>query len=300
MLKYDLIIIGAGPAGLSAGIYAARYNLKTLIVGEILGGLATEAYKICNFPTYNEITGMEFAKKLKEQVKALDVEIKMETVVDISKRKSDFLVKSDSKEYQAKKIILACGTIKRKLEIADEEKFVGKGISYCATCDGPLFKDKIVGVVGGGNAALTSALLLSEYAKKVYIIYRRKKFFRPDPAWIDLVKKNKKINLLFNATVVELTGDDFLKKIKLSSRKELKIEGLFVEIGSVPCIDFVKMLKVKLDKNNYIVVDKKQRTNVTGVFAAGDITNPPLKQIITAASQGATAAQSVFEELQKE
>ena len=297
---YDLIIIGAGPAGLSAGIYAARYNLKTMIIGEILGGLAAEAYKICNFPTYKKLSGMEFVKKTGEQVKALGVEIKMETVIDITKRRSGFLVKSDSGEYSTKRVILACGTKKRKLSVEGEDKFAGKGISYCATCDGPVFKDKIVGVVGGGNSALTSALLLSEYAKKVYIIYRKEKFFRPDPAWIDLVKKNKRIELMFNSIIIKLYGDKFLEKIKLNSGEELEIDGLFVEIGSVPCVDLAKILKIKLDKDGYIAVDKKQRTNVSGVLAAGDITNPPLKQIITAASQGATASQTIFEELQKE
>lgn len=297
---YDLIIIGAGPAGLTAGIYAARYNLKTLIIGEILGGMAAEAYKISNFPTYNELSGAEFAKKAAEHVKHLGIEIKSGNVVDISKKKSDFIVKSDSGEYSAKKIILACGTKKRKLSIENEDKFTGRGISYCATCDGPLFKDKIVGVAGGGNSALTSALLLAEYAKKVYIIYRREKFFRADPAWVELVRKNKKIEALFKEEVVELAGDNFLARIKLSSGKELKMDGLFVEIGSVPCTDFARMLNVKLDKEGYILADNKQKTNIEGVFAAGDITNPPLKQIITAAAQGATAAQTAFEELQME
>jgi thioredoxin reductase (NADPH) len=297
---YDVVIIGAGPAGLTAGIYAARYNLKALIIGEILGGYATEAFKICNFPTYKELTGVEFAQKMGEQVKALGVEVKMETVNSVEKKKSGFLIKADSKEYEARKIILACGTKKRKLGVEGEEQFEGRGISYCATCDGPLFKNKVVGVVGGGNSALTSALLLSKHAKKVYIIYRKDNFFRADPAWVDLAEKNKKIEPIFNSTIAELSGGKFLEKIKLNSGKELKLEGLFVEIGSIPCVDFAKMLGLKLDDEGYIAVDKKQKTSVSGVFAAGDATNPPLKQIITAAAQGAVASQTVFEELQKE
>jgi len=297
---YDVVIIGAGPAGLTAGIYAARYNLNILIIGEILGGYATEAFKICNFPTYKELSGMEFAKKMEEQVKALGIEVKMGIVNSIEKKKPGFVVKADSGIYEAKKIILACGTKKRKLGVKGEEKYEGRGISYCATCDGPLFKNKVVGVVGGGNSALTSALLLSKHAKKVYIIYRRDKFFRADPAWVDLVEKNKKIEAVFSSTISELHGNKFLEKIKLNSGKELKLDGLFVEIGSVPCVDFAKMLKIKLDDAGYISVDKKQKTSVAGVFAAGDVTNPPLKQIITAASQGAVASQSVFEELHKE
>jgi thioredoxin reductase (NADPH) len=297
---YDIVIIGAGPAGLTAGIYAARYNLKALIIGEILGGYATEAFKICNFPTYKELTGVEFAQKMGEQVKALGVEVKMETVNSVEKKKSGFLIKADSKEYEARKIILACGTKKRKLGVEGEEQFEGRGISYCATCDGPLFKNKVVGVVGGGNSALTSALLLSKHAKKVYIIYRKDNFFRADPAWVDLAEKNKKIESIFNSTIAELSGGKFLEKIKLNSGKELKLEGLFVEIGSIPCVDFAKMLGLKLDEEGYIAVDRKQKTSVSGVFAAGDATNPPLKQIITAAAQGAVASQTVFEELQKE
>lgn len=297
MKAYDLIIIGTGPAGLTAAIYAARYNLKTLVIGKLLGGTAGEAYKICNFPSYTETTGFELMTKMINQVKKLGVEIKSEEVLNIEKN-SDFNVKTNKKEYSAKKIIIAAGLKRRKLNIEREKEFAGKGINYCATCDAGFYKDKIVGIAGGGNSALTSALLLTEFAKKVYIIYRKPKFFRAEPAWVKDVEKNKKITCIFNANIAKLKGKGGLEGVELDNGKELKLDGLFVEIGSVPGIGLAEKLKIKTDQN-FIKVDKKQRTNISGVFAAGDITDNPLKQIITACGEGAVAANTAYNELGK-
>lgn len=294
---YDLIIIGAGPAGLTAAVYSARYKLKTLVLGKLHGGLISEAYEVCNFPTYDKIKGFEIAMKMTEQVKKLGVEIKAEDVKEVKISEGGFLIKASS-EYRAKKIIIATGTERRKLNINREGEFTSKGISYCATCDAPFYKDLVVGVVGGSDSALTAALLLSEYAKKVYIIHRKDKFDKAEPSWIELVEKNEKITALFNSNVVELKGKNKLEGIKLDNGQEIKIDGLFIEIGSVPSEKISNQLGLKKE-NGFIETNKKQETNMKGVFAAGDVTANPLKQVITACAEGAIAAFSAFEEIKK-
>lgn len=291
--KYDLIIIGTGPAGLTAAIYAARYKINFLIIGKLLGGLAGKTYEIHNFPSYKKIKGPELMTKMFNHVKKLGVEIKLEEVADIKK---GFEVITNKDKYLTKKIILATGSERKKLGIKREEKFVGKGISYCATCDAGFYKDKIVGVVGGGNSALTSALLLTEFAAKVYIIYRKDKFLKAEPILVKEVEKNKKINLMFNSKITKLIGEDKLEGIYLNENRKLKLDGLFIEIGNILNIKLAEKLKIKT-LNGEIIVDKKQKTNVDGVFAVGDITNNPLKQIITACGEGAVSANSVYEEL---
>ncbi|MEM4230529.1 MAG: FAD-dependent oxidoreductase [Candidatus Pacearchaeota archaeon] len=297
---YDLIIVGAGPAGINAAVYASRYRLKTLVIGEIVGGLVGEAYEICNFLTCFRLKGLELAKRMAEHAKQEGIEIINEKVIGVKKKNNFFEIKTENKKYETKKIIIATGTEKRKLGLKNEDKLLGKGISYCATCDAPLYKNKIVGVVGGSDAALTSALLLAEYAKKVFIIYRRDKFYRAEPAWVEIVSKNKKIKPLFNLEVKELIGKEKLMAVKLSNSKVLALDGLFIEIGGLPRKELALQLGVKIDNKGYIIVDRNQKTSVKGVFAAGDVTNNPLKQIITAASEGAVAAFSAYQEIQKE
>jgi thioredoxin reductase (NADPH) len=294
--SYEAIIIGAGPAGLTAGIYAARYKVDSLIIGKLHGGMAGEAYEIENFPTYEKITGMDFACRLINQVRKLGVEIKQDNVLEIKKKGKDFEVITDREKYGTKKIIITTGTERRKLNLAREKEFTGLGISYCATCDAPFYKDKIAGVVGGGNAALTAALLLSKYATKVYLIYRRDKFSKAEPAWVDEVNKNKKIEKIFNSEVTSLNGEEKLEEIEINSKRKIKIDGLFVEIGSEPNTEIAEKMKLEMEKN-YVKVDKKQKTSIKGVFAAGDLTNNPLKQVITACAEGAIAAHSAYEEL---
>ncbi len=296
---YDLIIIGAGPAGLTAGIYAQRYLLKSLILGKIPGGMIAEAHKVCNFPTQNNITGFELTQKMKNHLKELEGEIKLEEVTEIKKEKDNFLVKTRKNKYWAKKIIFATGTEKRKLNIKGEKEFLGKGVSYCATCDAGFFKDKIVAVIGGSNSALTAALLLAEYVKKVYIIYRKKEFFRAEPAWRKSVEKQKNIEFKFNSKVIEINGKDKVEELILNNKKKLKVNGVFIEVGSIPIYSLSEKLKIKNEKG-YIIVDKEQKTNIKGIFAAGDVTNNKLKQVITACGEGAIAATTAYEELIKE
>ncbi len=299
MEKHDLIIIGTGPAGLTAALYAARYKMDFLVIGRIPGGLLNEASKVCNFPSYENISGIELTRKMMEQIKKLDVKIKQEKVSGIKKKNKGFEIGTDKKKYFAKKIIFATGSERKKLGLAEEKKFVGKGLSYCATCDAGFYKGKIVGVVGGSDAALTAALLLAKFAKRVYIIYRKDKFFRGDKIWIEEIKKNRKIKPLFNSVVTKLIGKEKLEAIGLNRKEKLKINGLFVEVGSVPNIELAEELGVRTEKGQ-IMTDKQQNTNVKGFLAAGDVTNNSLKQIVTACGEGAVAAYSAYRELVKE
>jgi thioredoxin reductase (NADPH) len=299
-MEYDLIIIGGGPAGLTAAIYAARYKLNLLLISKDVGGLAAVAHKVCNFPSYVEITGFELSQKILKQVQELNVQIVFDEVTKIEKSENGFLISTSEENYKTKKIIFAGGTTRNRLNVPGEGKLVGRGVSYCATCDATFFKEKTVAVIGGSDASLTAALLLSEYSKKVYIIHRSESFFRAEPFWVELVKKNKKIFPIFSEEIKEITGKDKVEGVKLKSGEILPLEGIFIEIGSSPKIDFLKSLNLKLSEKGFIITDKEQKTNVSGFFAAGDITNNTLKQIVTAAGEGATAAFSVYNEIKRE
>jgi len=294
---YDLIIIGAGPAGLTAAIYAARYKLNVLVIGQLPGGTASEASEICNYPSEGEISGVALMQKMIKNVKNFCIEIKSEEVIKICKNKM-FEVQTKKEIYCGKKIILASGTKRRKLGIEKEKELTGKGISYCATCDGGFYKDKIAGVIGGGNSALTAALLLSKFAKQVYIFYRKDKFTKAEPAWTEEVEKNEKIKTMFNVEVKKFLGESKIEGVELNNDETINLDGVFIEIGSVPSVELAAQCGVELEKD-YIKADKEQKTNVAGFFAAGDITNNVLKQIITACAEGAIAAQSAYREIVK-
>jgi thioredoxin reductase (NADPH) len=296
---FDVLIIGGGVAGLTAAIYSSRYALNTAIVSLDIGGIATTAHKICNYPSYKEISGFELMNKVNEQVKELEVSIFYEEVKSIYKKDDIFFVKTSNSEYTSKKIIFAAGMRRKKLNVPGEEELLGRGVSYCATCDGGFFKDKIVAVVGGSDAALSSAMLLSEYAKKVYILHRRNGFFKAEPAWTKLVKENKKIKSFFKEEVISINGKTKVESIKLKFGKELKVDGVFIEVGSEPSLNIIEKLNIETERG-YISTNKNQETNLEGFYAAGDITNNELKQIVTAASQGAIAANNAYKSLIRE
>jgi len=285
---YDLIIIGAGAGGLTAALFAARYKLNALVLSKDIGGLSLEASEIENYPGFISVSGAELMKQFSKQVDALGVEIRQEEVTRIEK-KNNFVLKTDKKSYDAKSIILAIGTKRRTLNIEGEERFLGKGISYCANCDAPLFKNKIVAVVGGSDAAAMSALLLAEYAKKVYIVYRKSEL-RADPITVEKIKKSKKIEAIYNANVANISGKDFLESVSLDNEKALEIDGLFIEIGATPSLALTKPLGLNTDSLGYIAANERMETNVEGVFAVGDIVKKDLRQIITACADGAIAA----------
>jgi len=297
---YDTIIIGGGPAGLTAAIYAARYKLKTLVLSGMIGGAITESPDVCNYPGYKKVTGLSLMHTTQEQAKELGAEIIMEEVKEITKS-DPFTVKTSSHEYQARSIILCQGMKRRKLKVPGETEFTGKGVSYCATCDAAFFRDKKVGVVGGNDSAAIAALLLAEFAEKVYIIYRKDKL-RAEPAWIDKIEKDEKIEVIFNTNVTEIKGDAMVEKVIFDDGKEFELGGLFIEIGGDPDSLLAKDLGVELDESGFIKVDTTQKTNIRRVYAAGDITDNLNKfmQVVTAQAEGALAANSVYTELKKE
>lgn len=302
---HDVIIIGGGPAGLTAGIYAVRRTLKTLVITEEFGGVVTTVPKIENYPGFKEISGMELMKRMEEQAKSSGVEFKGgEHAEKIIEENGGFKVKTEVSEYNAKAIILSFGKSPRKLEVPKEKEFENKGISYCVNCDGPLFKDEVVCVVGGGNSALDTALVMSEIGKKVYLIHRRDEF-RGFESMVEKVKSKGNVEFILDSVVKEFKGDNMLKSavienVKTGEIKEIQVAGTFIEVGSVVETGFVKDL-VKIDENNHIVVNEKCQTFYPnsdklrpGIFAAGDVTNSVFKQIVIATGQGAIASLQAY------
>ena len=305
MEKYDVIIIGAGSAGFTAGIYSTRFGLRSLIIGKEPGGQANEAFEIDNWPGQFRIGGMELMKKFRQQAENLGAAFVSAEAVDVVKKGKGFIVKTRDKEYESRSLIIAMGARKRKLGIAGEEKFRGKGIAYCATCDAFFFKDKVTAMIGGGNSAVKGALLLTEHAKKVYLVYRRgKKDMRAMAFWIKKLEKNKKVEMIFNSAPREIRGKDRLESVvfeKDGKEFALDLDGLFIEIGTIPETGLAEKLGVYLADNGKIKVNGDMSTNVEGVFAAGDITDGSneMEQIVTAASEGAIAAESAYRHVNK-
>jgi len=299
--KYDLIIIGAGPAAYCASLYASRYKIDHLIIGAMPGGTASSAHRICNFPGFKKITGLELMMKMREQVMEYGVDEMMDKVVGVVKNNDgSFLIQTQSNgSFSCKSVLVAVGTERMELDLPSEKKFKGKGVSYCTTCDGMFYKDKIVAVVGGSNAANMAAVYLADICEKVYIIYRRDKL-RGEELWIDEVMKNQKIEVIFNANVVEFLGDESVTGVRLDKdNMVLDVGGVFIQIGSRPALDFD--LGVELNEHGYILVDKEQKTNVEGIYAAGDITTNSnhFEQVVVACAEGAVAINSIYYWLKK-
>ena len=284
---YDVVIIGAGMAGLTAGIYAARANLKVCILEEkSFGGQIINSLNVENYPGYLSIKGFDLAKNFYDQAKELGCEIKYEKVIGIDDKR----VITNTHEYEAKSIIVASGLTVRKLGIEKEDEYVGKGISYCATCDGNFYKGKRVLVVGGGNTALEDALFLSNIAEVVYLMIRRDEF-RGDKVYVDKVLNTSNIEVIKSATISSINGDECLKRVTYQQdkeNKEIDVDGLFIAIGRIPDSDYLKGI-VELDEDGYVISENCE-TNKDYIFVAGDIRTKSLRQVITAASDGAMAA----------
>ncbi|BDH79587.1 MAG TPA: thioredoxin-disulfide reductase [Methanothermobacter sp.] len=298
---YDIIIIGAGPAGLTAGIYAGRQGSKTLILEKnIAGGKGLEVPLMENYPGYEKIQGQELIQKIKKQATKL-VELKeLEEVIKIKKENMKFTVETKKDTYTTRTIILATGTRHRRLKIPGEKEFLGRGVSYCATCDGPLYKGKEILVIGGGNSAVQEAIFLKQIGCKPSIVHRRDEL-RAQKYLQDRAKKLK-IPIIWNTTLKEIKGKGKVQKAVLENRKTgqtetIKVDGIFIAIGEEPINKLAQDLGVKLDKAGYIITDKQQRTSVEGVYAAGDITGG-LNQWITACAEGAIAATSAQRDTQ--
>jgi len=300
---YDVAIIGGGPAGLSAAMYAGRLKLKTLVLTKERGGTITTASEVMNWPGIKKTQGMALAKQLEEHaLEYKDVEIKDAMVAGIKNKDGGFTVTTQGGEYEVKTVILAAGTEVRKLGIPGEEKFAGKGVHYCALCDGFFYKDKTLAVIGGSDSAAKEALVLTQWAKKVYIIYRKEKI-RAEPVNLDKVEKSGEIEIINNTNVTEIKGKEMVEYLVLDKpykgKNELKVDGVFVEVGRVPGTVLVKDVGVKLNEQGEVITNKKAETNVPGFFAAGDITDSAFKQAITASAEGVIAAYNAYVYLQK-
>lgn len=298
-MKYDLAIIGAGPAGLSASVYSSRFGVKNIIIGAVAGGLTTETHEIGNWLGEKKISGFEFAQKAIEHAKSLGTEIKPFLVDEISRVDDRFeLLLSSGDKISTKAVLLAMGTRHRHLGIPGERELAGKGVSYCATCDGFFYKNKTVAVVGGSDSAAGAAVHLAGIAKKVFIIYRRDSL-RAEYFWKRLIEKSEKIEIIYETNVKEIHGEEKVKELLLDNphvgSEKLLVDGIFIEIGLDPSVEIIKNLGVKLDSEGYIEVDQEGRTAEIGIWAAGDITtgSNKFKQIVTAASEGAICAGSI-------
>ena len=293
-MNYELAIVGAGPAGYSAAIYAVRAGIKTVVLDKgVGGGLAAISPNIENYPGFESISGMELAEKMKQHAsRYTDIHFS-EEVKSITKSVDGFTVETINDSYNVKAVLLCTGTEYRKLNVPGEAELTGRGVSYCATCDGFFFKGKKVAVIGGGNTAVVEAIYLKQIGcNEVNLIHRRDQL-RAEKAYEDEARE-KKIKIHFNKVVEKIIGSEkveslLLKDTKTGEKTELKVDGVFVSIGEVPQNDLAKKLGVKLDENGYIVVDREGRTNVEGVYAAGDITDG-LRQVVTACAEGAIAA----------
>lgn len=289
MDNIDVLIIGGGVGGLTAAIYASRSGLRTVIVEKLaVGGQAALTEEICNYPGFDKIDGMVLSSKMLAQAKLCGATLIKDEIVSITKNNKQFEVSGKKDKYLCSAVIIAVGTTFRKLGIEDD--YIGKGVSYCATCDGNFYRAKTVAVVGGGNSAVSEALYLSKLASRVYLIHRRDEF-RATTAEINKLKACSNVTLILNSTITKLNGDNQLQNIEVNTKGEIStinVDGLFVAVGLIPHTDFLKGI-VELNEG-YVVTDNRMRTSTQGIFACGDCISKTLRQVITACSDGAVAA----------
>lgn len=304
MEKYDIIIVGAGPGGLTAGIYAGRQGTKTLILDKNLaGGIGREVPEMENYPGFDLVSGLELAEKMKDQcVKNVELHENegVNTIEKIEDNDYNFKVESDEHSYLTKTVIIATGSSHQQLNIPGEEEFKGRGVSYCATCDGMFFAGKDIAMVGGGNSALQEAIFLSNLGCNVTVIHRREEF-RAEQYLQDKLKE-KGIKTIMNATVEEIKGDMLVSSITIKDKeseelKNLEVNGVFISIGYKPHTKLAEELGVDLDKNNQIITDKNQKTNMDYVYSAGDVCGG-VKQWVVACGEGAIAATSAYKDIE--
>ena len=302
---HDLIIIGAGPAGLAASIYASRYGVEHLIIGSVLGGQISETHEIDNYPGMENMTGFDFSQKWESHVKKYGAQIIPTTVDSIMKKDEVFILAlANGETRKTKALLLATGTKRRKLAIAGEKHLLGAGVSYCATCDGFFYKNKTVGVIGGADSAASAALYLSNLCQKVFVIYRGSAL-RAEPYWTEKLEKCENVEFILETNVVEILGTEHLQEVELDKefkgQSKLALDGLFIEAGSEPNIEYAGGLALKTNEKGYIEVSADCATSTFGVWAAGDITtgSDGFQQVITAAAEGAIALRSIFRWLKK-
>jgi len=295
----DIVIIGAGPAGLTAGIYAGRSKCTVKIFDTgVGGGTMATAHVIENYPGFESISGMELAERMTNQCKKYAEIKEVETVERIEIEGNLKKIKTENQEYVAKAVIIATGLTHKKLNIKGEKEFAGKGVSYCATCDGMFFKGKNVCVIGSGHTAMSDALYLSDLASNVYVL-NNKDVFNDEQINIDSLMSKKNVKIFYNVELEEIIGKNFVEKALMKDEKknekfEINTNGVFIATGEIPNTEIFKILGLNLDEKGSIVVDNLQRTNADGIFAAGDVTNNPVKQISTAVGSGAIAGLEAY------
>lgn len=293
--EFDIVIIGGGYSGLTAAIYALRAGLKVILLEKFtVGGQAALTYEIANFPSYDNINGFELCVRMQAHAEGLGLQIGYEEVTSFDLTGKIKKVNTHKNEYLSKVVIISTGASSRKLYVNGEEKFIGKGVSYCATCDGNFYQNKTVAVVGGGNTAVEDALYLSNIASKVYLIHRRDNF-RASRILIDKLKENSRIELVLDSVVQEVSGGKKVEGIYITNKKTggergLLVDGVFVAIGQTPNTDLFKE-QIQMTDKGYILVDDEMRTNIDGVYASGDCIDKKLRQVITACSDGAIAGE---------
>ena len=296
---YDLIIIGSGCTGYAAAMYAGRFEMKTLVLGDKQGGTIITTDTVENYPGFKKLSGFELAENLREHALDYPVEMKEDLVTSVEKQGDKFIVKTKKESFESKTILIATGTEWRKLGVPGEDEYANNGVHYCATCDGFAYKGKKMALVGGGDSAAKEALLLTNYTEKVYIIIRGEKV-RAEP--INMKRLQRKIEkgaieIINNTNITEIKGDGkLMTKVifdkEYNGSNEFEVEGLFIEIGHIPLTQLAKDLGVKLDAKNYIKIDRNSKTNIEGVFAAGDCADTEFKQAITGVAEGCLAAYS--------
>lgn len=293
-MKFDVAVIGGGPAGMSACLFATRAGLNTICFEKLaIGGQAALSYDIVNYPGFKAISGVDLTQSMFNQAKDSGTYFVFGNVLKVKKLKTGFSIKTTNETFNAKKVIIASGSVSRKLGLG-EKRFIGKGISYCASCDGNFFKGKPVAIVGGGDSAFVYAEYLANLASEVYILNRGDKL-RANAYRVDAVKKLKNVKILMNTQIERLEGEFILTGLKLNKNRHLDVAGLFVAIGHVPNLDFIDF-ELELDKNGYILVDDFMKTSEKNVYACGDIVSKHFRQIITACADGAIAGNSCIGE----
>lgn len=296
---YDLIIVGLGPAGACAAIYAKRSGLKVLCLEKNMpGGIINYIDRIDNYPGMYGISGTDFSYKLYEHLNSLEIEYKLDGVLDITKCEEKFIITGEKATYETKKVIIASGRKARKLGLVNEEKFLGRGISYCAVCDGAFFKNQTIAVVGSGRSAVQETMYLAKFAYKIYMIVR-KDTLKVEDDLINKLKSYRNIEIIYNTQVTKLAGMEKLESIILNNKEELKVSGIFIYIGYEPNIAYLKNFDI-FDNDGYIVVNKDYETKVKGLYAVGDSIKKEYYQIVIAMASGAEAALNVNNSLKDE
>jgi thioredoxin reductase (NADPH) len=307
MEKFDFLVIGAGCAGASGAMYASRLNLNSVMVAEMPGGLITTTHLVENWPGLKSVSGPDLAFSLIDHATSFGVPLKNEKVLQIEKfaissemeaagKKAGFIVRTANNQYLAKTVLIATGTMHKKLGCPGEKALENKGVSYCALCDGAFYKGKTVCVVGSGDSAAKEALLLSDYASKVYSISRT--HLHPEPINLKRVKEKSNIELLSEAEVAEIIGTDKVEKIRLKNGQEIQMDGVFIAIGHIPLSEIAESLGVKLNHHREIEINRRSETNIAGIYAAGDVCDTAFKQAITGSAEAVTASYFAYEYIQ--